>query len=90
MLLIHCPFCGPRDQTEYSYGGDATLQRPTDPAALSDQAWGEYLNVRDNPAGLHDEMWQHAQGCRRWIAVRRNTLTHEIVSTWSPGAAEAA
>lgn len=81
MLLILCPHCGPRNQTEFTYGGDATVRRPADPSALSEQAWSDYLNIRANPAGEHDELWQHAIGCRRWISVRRNTLTHEIVST---------
>jgi len=87
MLLIHCPHCGPRNQTEFTYGGDATVRRPADPAALSEQAWSDHLHIRANPAGEHDELWQHAMGCRRWIGVRRNTLTHEIVSTGpAPGA----
>lgn len=90
MLLIECPFCGPRDQTEYSYGGDATVVRPTDPAMLDDQAWSDYLNLRANPAGEHDELWQHSQGCRRWIGVRRNTLTHEILATWPPASSKTA
>ncbi len=84
MLLIECPFCGPRDQTEFTYGGDATVARPSDPAALDDEAWSAYLNLRTNPAGEHDELWQHSLGCRRWIGVRRNTLTHQILSTWPP------
>ena len=83
MLLIQCPFCGPRDPVEFSYGGDAGGPRPADPAALSDDKWNAWLNERDNPAGEHDEHWQHAMGCRRWIGVRRNTLTHEVVSTWA-------
>ncbi|MBY0437950.1 MAG: sarcosine oxidase subunit delta [Burkholderiales bacterium] len=80
MLLIACPYCGPRDQVEYSYGGDANVRRPADPSASTDAEWSAYLNERGNPAGEHDELWQHAMGCRRWIAVRRNTLTHEVVS----------
>ncbi|MBC7781148.1 MAG: sarcosine oxidase subunit delta [Proteobacteria bacterium] len=106
MLLIACPYCGPRDQTEFNYGGDASVRRPTgtarnvgaasDPALDSaldsggaeDRAWDAYLHLRANPAREHAEWWQHAQGCRRWIGVRRNTLTHEIVSTWSPGSSK--
>jgi len=84
MLLIDCPYCGPRDQVEYAYGGDATVVRPHDPAALSDDEWNAYLNLRDNPAGPHDEYWQHALGCRRWIVVRRDTLTHAIVAVRAP------
>ena len=28
MILIPCPYCGPRAQTEFSYGGDASVVRP--------------------------------------------------------------
>ena len=27
-MLISCPCCGPRNQVEFTYGGDATLARP--------------------------------------------------------------
>ena len=28
MMLIECPFCGPRDETEFSCGGEAHIARP--------------------------------------------------------------
>jgi heterotetrameric sarcosine oxidase delta subunit len=87
MLLIPCPCCGARDQTEFVYGGDAAARRPADPSALSDEDWSAFLHLRANPAGEHDELWQHAQGCRRWIGVRRNTLTHAIMYSFAVGAA---
>ncbi len=40
MLLIHCPWCGPRDEIEFKYGGEAHITRPADPEALSDAAMG--------------------------------------------------
>lgn len=86
MLLIPCPYCGARDQTEFVYGGDATVRRPADPSAVSDEEWSTFLHLRANPAGEHDELWQHVQGCRRWIGVRRNTLTHAIVRSFAVGA----
>ena len=79
MLLITCPFCGPRDHVEFSYGGDATLTRP-EPGA-PDAAWIDYIYVRDNPKGPHLEYWQHHAGCRAWLTARRDTLTHEITAT---------
>jgi sarcosine oxidase subunit delta len=27
------------------------------------------------------EHWYHAQGCRNWIEVQRNTQTHEILGS---------
>jgi heterotetrameric sarcosine oxidase delta subunit len=64
MLLIVCPFCGPRDQVEYSYGGDAKVRRPADPAATTDAEWSAYLNERDNPAGNTT-----SSGSIRWAAA---------------------
>ena len=85
MLLIPCPWCGPRAQLEFTYGGDATVKRPA-PAASTD-AWVEFVYVRDNPAGPHDELWQHSAGCRQWFRVRRDTRTHEIQGSARPGSA---
>ena len=78
MLLIPCPWCGPRDQVEFTYGGDAAARRPADPAALTDAEWSNRLYLRDNPRGPHRELWQHHAGCRRWLVVTRDTLTHAI------------
>ena len=32
MLLIPCPWCGPRPQTDFTYGGDGTVVRPAEDA----------------------------------------------------------
>jgi methylglutamate dehydrogenase subunit B len=80
MLLIECPWCGERDQTEFSYGGDGTLVRPATAAPL--EAWNDYVYLRDNPRGRHTELWQHAAGCRRWIRVVRDTMTHEVSASF--------
>ena len=83
-MLIECPHCGPRDATEFTYGGDANVRRPPDPDALTNAQWAEYVYLRDNPRGEHDELWQHSAGCRRWITVKRNTYTHDIIATGLP------
>ena len=84
MLLIPCPHCGPRDVTEFTYGGDARVRRPARPASLTDEQWAAYVYMRDNPRGEHNELWQHSSGCRRWIEVRRNTYTHDVISSGLP------
>ncbi len=86
MLLIGCPWCGPRDETEYTYGGAAHVPYPADPAALTDAEWGRYLFVRANPAGPHAERWVHTAGCRRWFNVVRDTTTNEILVAYPAGA----
>jgi heterotetrameric sarcosine oxidase delta subunit len=81
MLLIRCPWCGERNYTEFSYGGDARVERPA--ADASDQDWVDYVYCRDNPRGPHLEYWHHVQGCRQWLRVTRNTMTHEITQVES-------
>jgi sarcosine oxidase, subunit delta len=78
MLVIDCPFCGPRESAEFAYGGDASIARPPDPEAVSDEHWTEYLYMRRNPKGVHLEHWFHRDGCRAWIKVQRSTVTHEV------------
>jgi heterotetrameric sarcosine oxidase delta subunit len=85
MLLIACPYCGDRDETEFHYGGQAHVAYPADPEALTDTEWAEYLFVRANPKGLFAERWSHAAGCRRWFNVLRHTVTHEIVAVYPAG-----
>jgi sarcosine oxidase subunit delta len=77
-MRIPCPFCGPRDSAEFSTIGSAPPPRPA-PDALF-EAWHDYLHLRDNPAGLHEELWQHVQGCRQWLRVARDTRTHAVES----------
>lgn len=77
MLRFSCPVCGLRDETEFTYGGDATVRRPAmEETAM--QPWIDHVFMRDNPRGAHREYWQHDQGCRQWLVVERNTLTHAI------------
>ena len=37
-----CPVCGLRDETEFSYGGDATVVRPA-PDESSPDVWFDYV-----------------------------------------------
>ncbi|WP_456791526.1 sarcosine oxidase subunit delta [Bradyrhizobium sp. USDA 4506] len=59
--------------------GDAGPQRPDGPAA-TEAAMFEYVYLRNNPRGLHEELWYHGAGCHAWLVVRRHTLTHTIES----------
>jgi heterotetrameric sarcosine oxidase delta subunit len=84
MLLIPCPYCGPRNDVEFSPGGEAHIARP-DPG-VSDPQWGEYLYFRKNIKGPQLERWFHAHGCRRWFNVARDSVTHEIKAVYKMGA----
>jgi sarcosine oxidase, subunit delta len=78
MILINCPWCGPRDDGEFSYGGQAHIARPNPSESVSDAQWGEYLFMRINPRGWHREQWFHAAGCRQWFNVERHTESNRI------------
>jgi len=79
MLLIACPHCGERPELEFSYGGEAGIVRPVDPASLDDDEWGAFLYQRSNPRGLHYERWRHVHGCGRFFNLMRNTVTDLFV-----------
>jgi sarcosine oxidase subunit delta len=85
MLLIHCPYCGPRAEIEFRCGGEAHIERPGPHTEISDQTWATYLFQRANPKGEHRERWVHAAGCRRWFNVARDTLTHRIAAVYPMG-----
>ena len=75
MLLITCPHCGPRAQTEFSYERtvDSVVQPGADPAEAMAR-----LFARANPRGLDDEIWRHTFGCRAWLVMTRHRMTHAI------------
>lgn len=76
-MRLTCPLCGDRDSREFSYRGSAKLlERPKDDGGAA--AFHGYLNIRENPAGPNTELWQHVTGCRAWLHVERDTVTHEV------------
>ena len=77
MLLIDCPHCGPRAQPEFTY------ERTVDSIVTLDMPPGDAMKTlfaRANPRGPDDELWRHSHGCRRLLKLRRNRVTHEILS----------
>lgn len=87
MLTIPCPYCGPRAETEFAYGGEAHVARP-DPAA-DDAAWAGRLFLKANPKGWTRERWRHVAGCGRWFNLTRDTATDRIGRAYPMGAAPA-
>jgi heterotetrameric sarcosine oxidase delta subunit len=77
-MRINCPHCGPRGHDEFTYGGDATRQRPDPAAPDAEAAFCDYVYLRDNPDGTHRELWFHAAGCHAWLIIERDTRTQVI------------
>jgi len=88
MFLIHCPYCDEkRPEIEFSYAGEAHIVRPSsiEQDKMSDQAWAEYMFMRDNARGEHCERWWHNNGCNRFFNAVRNTVTDKFVMTYEMG-----
>lgn len=86
MQLFTCPFCGPRAETEFHFGGDAGNARPE--GDVAPQVWADYLHIRHNRRGPTREIWMHLP-CREVFVMARDTLTHEVAATealsaWGP------
>ncbi|MBL8985061.1 MAG: sarcosine oxidase subunit delta [Gemmatimonadales bacterium] len=75
-LLIPCPTCGVRPYGEFWCSGEL----PDGGHGGSDDAEADFERVwlKRNVAGLQTERWFHHAGCRRWVTVRRDTLTNVI------------
>lgn len=88
MLLIHCPYCDATlPEVEFAYAGEAHINRPADPSALSDEEWRDYLYIRTNARGPHFERWRHLHGCGRFFNAVRDTVTDRFAMTYKAGEA---
>jgi heterotetrameric sarcosine oxidase delta subunit len=86
MMLIDCPYCGPRNEDEFYCAGQAHVDRPTDPAATDAAEWGAYLFARANTRGLYAERWCHRFGCEQWFNLARDTRDHSGKLSYEMGA----
>ena len=87
MMIIHCPWCGPRNEEEFCCGGQSHITRPADPSAVTDEVWAAYLFDRINPKGIHLERWRHTFGCRQWFNMAQHTVSHDILAIYKMGEA---
>ena len=72
-VMIPCPGCGLREYTEFTFGGE--LRDVESPDIEADF---ERVYLTDNAQGIQEERWFHTYGCRRWLSLRRDTVTNEI------------
>lgn len=85
MLLIDCPYCGPRPELEFSYAGEAHVVRPPDPTAVDDDQLAAWLYLRANTRGVHAERWRHTHGCARYFNALRDTTSDRFLATYRAG-----
>lgn len=80
MLLIRCPYCGPRPELEFAARGEAHVARAAPDA--DGEAVAAALYVRSNTRGLIAERWRHVAGCGRFFNAVRHTVTDKFVVTY--------
>ncbi len=78
MQQFTCPFCGPRDETEFHFGADAGKLRP-EGADVSAEVWADYLYGTENRKGETLEIWMHLI-CGEFFKLRRDTVTHRVLA----------
>lgn len=80
MKILNCPLNGPRNISEFTYGGE--LHEMPDPDNSDARVWAEYVFFDENKAGVVTEWWCHT-ATSFWFLAERNTVTDEIVRTFS-------
>ena len=79
MKIMNCPLNGPRNISEFVWGGE--VKPMPDDSGLSDRQWAEYVFLENNKAGVVREWWCHVP-TSYWFIAERNTVTDEIVKTY--------
>lgn len=88
MFEIHCPYCNDkRPEIEFAYAGEAHISRPgpEEQEKMSDEAWAEFMFIRDNKRGEHCERWWHNNGCNMFFNAVRDTVSDKFVMTYKMG-----
>ena len=80
MKIMNCPLNGPRNISEFVWGGE--VKPMPDPATLGDREFADWLFLEDNKAGMVREWWCHAP-TSFWFIAERDTVKDEIVRTYA-------
>ena len=84
MILVPCPYCGPRNSSEFRCVGESASQPDVNTA--TPEQWRTFLYIKNNPAGWTVETWYHRAGCRQYFTVERDTVSNEIRGSRLPQA----
>ena len=79
MKIMTCPLNGPRNISEFAYGGEVVT--PPDPAQASDEEWAGFVFLEGNRAGVVREWWLHVPTAY-WFIAERDTVADSIVRTY--------
>ncbi len=79
MKIMTCPLNGPRNISEFAYGGEVVAH--PDPHRCSDEDWAAFVFLENNAAGVVREWWCHVPTAY-WFIAERDTVTEEILRTY--------
>ncbi|MCG8691837.1 MAG: sarcosine oxidase subunit delta [Minwuiales bacterium] len=82
MKIMTCPLNGPRNISEFVYGGEVVAM--PDPNSATDAEWADYVFLEENRAGVVREWWCHAP-TSFWFIAERDTVLDEILRTYPAG-----
>ncbi|MDE0060866.1 MAG: sarcosine oxidase subunit delta [Defluviicoccus sp.] len=79
MKILVCPLNGPRNISEFVYGGEAV--GTMDPETASDGDWADYVFGAGTESGVVREWWFHVPTAY-WFIAERHTGTDEVLRTY--------
>lgn len=79
MKIMHCPLNGPRNISEFLWGGE--VKEMPHPVEGSDRDWAAYTFIENNTRGVVREWWMHI-ATSFWFIAERNTETDEVLRTY--------
>ncbi|MEZ5791475.1 MAG: sarcosine oxidase subunit delta [Nitratireductor sp.] len=80
MQIFTCPFCGPRDETEFHFGAEAGRCGPNLPKRSARKTGHNICTRRPIPRGSTREIWVHTT-CGEFFAMARDTVSHEVTAS---------
>ncbi len=80
MKILNCPLNGPRNISEFAFGGEV---REMPAANAGVREWAAYVFIENNTRGVVREWWIHLPSAY-WFIAERNTATNEVVRTYAP------
>ena len=79
MKIMICPLNGPRNISEFSYGGE--LKTMPDQNTCSNEEGEDYVFNKSKIAGVVLEWWMHTPSSY-WFIAERHTVSDEILRTF--------
>ncbi len=80
MQVFPCPFCGPRNETEFHFAAEAGKVRPDTTQQIGDADWATYLHAQRNEKGTVREVWMHMT-CAELFILERDSVTMDVLGS---------